>query len=259
MELQNYVLILSEFIICSLQLMLKSRYLIWLLLVSGTGIKAQYDSTFVLAAYQNALTQYNNFFINQSGLFNGSKYKEPRQTNDDHPFYLTDDWQKANIQYDGFVFYDVDVLYDLLTDKLVIEHYNGEMVELVRQKLKEFAIEGRKFIQPGTAPAGNTLPEAGFYQVLYDGETKCLARWKKIYQQRVETGAVQVYYDEKILYYVLKNNRYWQVKSKKTLLSLLPEQKQNLKQHIKNNNLDFRRSPQEAFKEILTYHDRING
>jgi len=230
-----------------------------LLVGLSSGAMAQADSSFVLTARQNVLAQYDLYFKNQSPLYNGSEYNEPLQTNDTHPFYRSVDWQVAEIEYDDLVFSNVDVLCDLFGDKLVIEHFNGNKVELVPGKLRGFTINGRRFlnIMRGNLPEG--LTEGGFYQVLYGGDTQCLVRRKKNVERRVESRAVQMHYKEKASYFVRKDRVYHPVKSKGSLFRLLKDRKNELNQQMKRERLLFRSDRDATIAKILKYYDEVKN
>lgn len=232
------------------------RFLIFFLLIGSCFLgKAQGNSSFILTARQNVVKQYSQYFKNQSPLYNGTEYNEPLQTNDTHPFYNSMDWQRAAIEYADLVFPDVDVLCDLYGDKLVIEHFNGSKVQLIPAKLRGFTIDGKRFlnITPRDLPAG--LSESGFYQLLYDGDVQCLVRRKKNMRRTVESHEVQVSYKEKVSYFVRKEHLYYPVKSKRSLVNLLKDKRNELNQYMRKERISFKNDRDTAILKILELYD----
>ncbi len=232
------------------------RLLILLSLLPWNFVRAQVDSSFVDASRQHALEQYDTYFENQSRLYNGSQYREPVQTNDTHPFFPHDDWQRADIEYDGLVFKDVDVLYDVHTDKLVIEYFNGNMVELIRDKVKGFTIGSRVYRNFGV-DRDPTLPWAGFYEVLLDGEFQCLARRSKEAVQSIEDMTVEITYRDKTAYFVRRDGVYYPVRSKRSLLKLFIDEKSALRHYIKRDRISFKRDPDTALVKVVKRYKEI--
>ena len=221
-------------------------------------LMAQNDSSFVLTAHQNVVKQYDLSFRDQSLLNNGSEYQPPLQTNDTHPFYHSYDWQPADIVYNGLVFSDVDVLCDLYRDKLVIEHFHGAKIQLISQKLTEFTINGKRFLNFTPEILPTSLPESGFYEVLHDGITQCLIRRKKNMQRTIESHVVEVYYKEKVSYFVRKDQTYYPVKSKKSLLRLLDDKRNELNQYIRKQNISFKNDRDNAIAKVLERYEEPN-
>src|SRR5688572_1249798 len=61
----------------------------------------------------------------QSPLYNGREYVEYSGTiQDGHPFYNTTEFAKGSITYEGMVFNDAMMLYDIVKDKMIIRHFN---------------------------------------------------------------------------------------------------------------------------------------
>ena len=231
----------------------------FLLLSISFPLIAQNDSSFVLTAHQNAVKQYDLSFKNQSLLYNGSEYQPPLQTNDTHPFYNSFDWQPADITYNGLVFSDVDVLCDLYRDKLVIEHFHGNQVQLISQKLAGFTVNGKKFINftSGRLPA--SLPETGFYEVLHDGNMQCLIRRKKTMRRTIESHIVEVYYKEKVSYFLRKGQTYYPITSRKSLLKLLEDKRNELNHYIREQNISFKNDRDAAIAQVLQHYEELNN
>ena len=231
----------------------------FLLLAISFPLIAQNDSSFILTAHQNVIRQYDQSFKNQALLYNGSEYQPPLQTNDTHPFYNSYDWQPADIMYNGLLFSDVDVLCDLYGDKLVIEHFHGNKVQLISQKLAGFTVNGKTFINFTTGRLPASLPESGFYEVLHDGNVQCLIRRKKNMRRTIESHVVEIYYKEKASYFLRKGQTYYPVTSRKSLLKLLNDKRSELNQYIREQNISFKKNREAAIAQVLEHYEELNN
>lgn len=216
------------------------------------------DTTFLTVSKANTARLYHNAIRSQSRLFNGSKYLGPRQTFEEHPYFLSEDWITGGVRYDGEVFQDVPLMYDLLNDVLVTEHApSGHAIALVRQKLDNFYLANHFFEKILNETVSNSLPKSGFYDVLYAGETKVVALRQKSLREKIEVREVIITYEEKNRYFLLRNGVYFQVKSKASALSLMEDRKQELKRFIKEQKISFPDNRELALGKMAEYYDSL--
>src|SRR5580704_9297457 len=81
------------------------------------------DTVFLARAKAYARSLYGKSIGDQAGLYNGVEYKEfPFRSKDEgHPFYLSDEWIGGDVNYDGEEYQGVSMLYDVITDKVIVE------------------------------------------------------------------------------------------------------------------------------------------
>ena len=120
----------------------------------GIDCKAQglADTSFIATASANAIKKYDEFIEGQTGLYSGTEYRTPDRTNDQHPFFVDFDWQPGNVVYNGEFYDNINLLYDITSDVLVIEHfYNGQEVALIKAKVEKFRIGKHSFVHMNDA------------------------------------------------------------------------------------------------------------
>jgi hypothetical protein len=216
------------------------------------------DTTFVRTAADNAAKLYEQQILGQSALYNGKEYKEPEQTNDQHPFFGSDDWVYGSVNYHSQTFNQVPLLYDITSDALVTENfYNAEEIVLVKERLEGFTINGHTFIKINNKTTGGMLPASGFYELIHDGPTQVIARWQKTIRERIVGQEIEIDFDARTRFYVFKNGKYFIVRNKGALLKILGDEKAALRQYIKKNNLQFRQSPDVMLKQLVAYYDTL--
>src|SRR5436190_1611330 len=91
----------------------------------------QADTLFVAAAQESAREEYTLEMEGQSNIFSGTEYGEHLNLRDgQHPFFLVDDWSDGSVFYDGEFYKKVSLMYDINSDKVIVEHYyNHSMVQ----------------------------------------------------------------------------------------------------------------------------------
>jgi hypothetical protein len=218
---------------------------------------AQSDSSFIFTAYHNAIDLYPSGVEYQSVLYNGSEYKEPKQTEQDHPFYVTDEWQEASIVYDGIRFNEVDAIYELYTDELVIEHKNGTPIRLVKPKVSEFTIGRRRFVHVIQRDSMASLPKSSFYQVVHAGPSICLARWTKGRTEIISQSKVEIWFRQRVFFYVYKNGLFNPVQSRGSLMRLLADQKQKVRRYMTKEKIKFGADREMALTKVLSFYDSL--
>jgi hypothetical protein len=217
------------------------------------------DTLFVTSARQNSVHAYELATAVQSGLFNGFQYIEPKGTNDEHPFFRTDEWQEGDVAYKGQVYKKLALLYDVTTDRLVTELFNGQPYVLIGEHLDRFTLAGRNFVKIDVSkPPGSSLGASGFYEEVYDGATQVLARHIKVREERIESATLQIYFTPKSRHYVLNNGTYTRITNKSSLLTALKEHKSELRAFIKKQKLKFSSAVlSQSLAAIASYNDTL--
>ncbi|HYF70205.1 MAG TPA: hypothetical protein VD884_18825 [Ohtaekwangia sp.] len=216
------------------------------------------DSVFLAAAKENSIKLYNQQITHQSSLYNGARYVEPRTTNSEHPFFLTEEWQWGSVHYKNRLYTRVPLLYDLTSDKIVSESFNSTPIALVAEDVSAFAIGIVPFEFIETQNKGKGLPVSGFYEVLYGGRSKLVARHTKTLNEQIEDRSIQRYFKMKTRYYMLKDEIYLRVSGKGDILGIFADQKQAMKSWMKKNRVRFKKDKLVAdLTAAASYYDAL--
>lgn len=210
------------------------------------------DTAFVSASIAEAKRIYTARVQGESLLFNGSDYGEYSPLKDEHPFYLSYDWIYGSVLYDGQFYDSIMLQYDIALDQLVIEsHMYGTQIQLIKSKVHSFTLEDRKFINMDSSSM------KGFYEVLYDGETKVLAKRIKRLQERISSSEITREFEEKNRYYMLVNEKFVAVKNKKSALKALRSNKKELQQKYQALNSNVKKKPERQIVILAELNDSI--
>jgi hypothetical protein len=209
-----------------------------------------------------------------SRLFNGREYIRNGINAKGFPFFEWDSLRPGSLTYDGILYHDMAMEYDMVSDELVIHKFTGDaLISLVPEKIAFFSLAGHHFryvvstpalaapasVAPTASnPTAANLPETGFYEELYaTPRLALLARRKKTLRfpssQDDQPGYVQV--DR---YFLLIDARAYSIRDENDLMTALKEKKDPLKKMIRKNKLSFKRQHFEnSLVQTIIYYQEI--
>ncbi len=209
-------------------------------------------------AFKNVMASYNNSFAGQLHLFNGKEYRDYRKPFEEgQPYFITNTWTKGTVDYDGNRYDNVSVLYNLVTDELIILNYNNiSKIQLIKEKVAQFSMAGHSFINitPDSLFSSGLTP--GFYDVLAAGKLSLLVRHTKNIQPYIrQTIELKIF--SKDHYYLKKNNGYSAISSKKSFLEQFGDKRKQVQQFIRQNKLRYRKDPANTMVRSVEYYNQI--
>lgn len=208
-------------------------------------------------AYARAKEIYFRTLNSELNLYNGVYYRGYNQNDSDEgqPYFGSDNWYGGSISYDGVLYENVSMMYDLLEDKVIIDHqYGGVKLELIKEKIKYFIINGHHFVHLTSALSNASIPP-GFYEILFEGKNMSYARWQKKRIDVVTAHEVQVRYEDQNRFYILKGNKYFPVKTKSSILNVLKDKKPALQKFIRKQKLKFGTRCAESIPKVLSFYE----
>jgi len=210
------------------------------------------------AAYDKAVAFYNASFGPELRIFNGKEYQEYRESfKEGHPYFVTNAFSKGTLHYEGSKYEDVSLLYNLVTDQLIILNAAGSAkIQLIKERVDSFSFPAHSFINIGTDSSLSEGLSSGFYEVLSTGKINLLARHTKNIQATVR-DVVETKVFSKDHHFVRSNHVYIEINSKKALLKQMNDKRKELQQFIKQNKLNYRKNGEEAMVKIVEYYNQI--
>lgn len=248
---------MSHFRVALLVLFISAR-------VSAQGLKP--DSSFIQVASNHVIDHYNRAIYKQAHVYDGNEYITHDYRIKVHPFYRVDSLQTGTVYYNGIRYDNVQMLYDIVRDELAVQPPEGAYrVRLRNEHLTSFKIGPYQFTrignpQYGTSSIGDSAVgvPTGFYEVLHDGRVKALSRRIKIVHEDISQGFYKADYQQKDRFFILKEGVYHEVKTKRSLLTLFPDQFKVLRKHIRSQGLKFNDlGREEAIASTVRYYDSL--
>jgi len=220
---------------------------------SGQAI-SEHDSTQEIAAAVSAYKEATGQFQN---LYNGRQYYLYDNRSEEHQFFDFRKWHKGVIMYDGQRFDSIPLLYDIFKDELIIKHFNGDHLLLQSEKVGYFKVDNHTFARQEAGKDINEQMRTGFYDVLYNGSSRTIVRRVKQRQEKIVDKMVIALYPQKNHFYVKKQDRYYNVGSKKSLFNLFPEHKRELRKVLKEEHINYRRNREVAIVKVVAAYDKL--
>lgn len=217
------------------------------------------NNSFSATALHNAVTSYHNYIDKQSRLYNGIEYFGYSPKIEGIPYFLENTWQRGSIVYDGIAYDTVQMMYDIVKDRIVILHFNNFFrLALFSEKVSNFTLLGHHFVRIVRDTLSNSPLVTGFYDQMYTGPTSMLVRRSKFIEETVKE-VLERKFVEQYQYYVFKGGTYHTIRTKKGLFSLLKDHAREIKQHLKKKKLKFRKDKENTILQAAIHYDSLNN
>ncbi len=225
------------------------------------------DSSYLQSALTQTVANYNKSIGQQSRLYNGPEYELYNRSIKGNALFPPEaqSWIPGVVYYDGIIYKDVPMMYDIYKDVLVAILYNKfSAYTLLSERVHDFTLSDHHFVRID-ADSLNTTSTAsgittGFYDQLYGGKTEVLAKRIKTIQNSTNVSAImETYFLEKNEYYLRKGNNYYSVSSQSSFLKVLKDKRSILQQYIRDHKIKFRNDPEGAMASIANYYDHLTN
>lgn len=239
-------------------------FLVWIngFLLLSQEINAQGFSTDSILL-KRSLDSNIHFYLASMGttshLYNGNEYIYTNHGIQGTPFFGSNQPVNGQIFYDGTLYPEASLSYDLSADEVFINSPGQDFsLRLITSKIRYFTILNHTFIlfeNDGTTHGD--VPGYGFYDVLHSGKLTVLAkRIKRVLQAfKTEDAPSFQQYDT---YIIRKNNTFFNIESKRQLLDLFDDQKEIMKKFFKKNGFNFKKDRELAIVKMAEYYDQLN-
>ena len=227
-------------------------YSICSLMVLASYAQPMADTSAVVTAVKSLRAKYYEQKLSESFLAIGSDYLEYNPSGDEHPYFSENDWMMGSVKYNGIVYENVPLLYDIRLQKVLTEHpASGKKIELVKENVSWFKVASHHL---GYLPQYDTKE---FYELLADGSAKLWASHTKTFQESTVTGKVTVRTEEHTKYYIENNGRLFPVKGKPSVLEAFDDKREILQQELKRNRINFNRNKPNGLMEAVRLYNAI--
>ena len=206
------------------------------------------DSDFISVAASVASEIYSERMKDHIHLYDGSDYRIYSKNGDQHPYY-NEDWEVGSVFYNGSLYSNEEMLYDLYRDQVIIQDfYGGNFIQLVAEKIDHFNLNDHTFVRI----SDKEIP-SGFYDLRVDGEIKFYIKRSKAFKEVVTSDAVVDEFKTINKYYIYRNNTYYQVKNKRTVRLILRDYEDSINPFIKKEHLDFRSNFEYSMIRLIQF------
>lgn len=217
------------------------------------------DTAFLESSVKHALAAYDETIGVQTHLYNGTEYidyKRPYLEGDQ--FFISKAVVPGNVFYDGSWYTQVSMLYDLVTDEVIMPHNSsGLMMKLISSKVDTFQMHGHTFVRHKADSAAQTLLQPGFYDLMHSDNSQFLVKRIKTSQERATPTGMEGEFREGDKFYILKDGKYHQVNSKRSVYKVFKDKKRQLQKFASAQRFKFRKQREEAILALTRYYDSL--
>ncbi len=217
------------------------------------------DSVSSATALQNSIDFYYSFTGENSHLYIGTEYGGYNIRIMGNPYFDTVAMQSGSIYYNGTLYNNVPMLYDILNDDVIINRYNQNFrIRLTKEKISYFSVLTHTFIRIVPDSTGKVLPGIGFYDRIYNGKTEVLVkRTKDIKDDPTIANEIISRFLQHNSYFVRKHHLYFQVATRKSLLKLFDDRDKQIRKYLRKNKIKFRKQPEYTIVKAAQYYDQL--
>ena len=193
-------------------------------------------------------------------MINGRLYHGQPYNSIHHPYFLYNEWVPGTVLSGSYQYQDILIKYDLQSDNLLYLHYTLDgiyTIELLNSSTTGFTIGEHSFIHLKPGRDTGSIAKSGYYEIIYDGETRFIKKWSKYY---IKTDTYPYYkFDEQQTRLIERSGHFIRLNSRRSLMKLFPEQKQEITSYIREQNIKIRSADEKEIVDMLRYSDQLNS
>ena len=215
--------------------------------------------TALQAKLKNAVSYHNSSLRAQLPIYNGKVYEpflHPIKENG-HSYFLSDNMVSGSVVFDGVLYDNVRIKYNQVRDLLILEHYDQVSSQILDEaRVERFSLADHNFINLKRVSSDRISLPSGYYDVLYNGKAKLLAKTRKKIVETPKATNIERHIEYTTRYYILKESEYHQVNSARALLKLLKLNGNESHQYLSSKNLSLKRDQEDAMISLMELYDK---
>ncbi|MDX9725279.1 MAG: hypothetical protein RBT38_02750 [Bacteroidales bacterium] len=193
-------------------------------------------------------------------LLNGRIWRNKHLKVSGNQFFLSGTFMTGSVTFNGRIYKDLELLYDLADDELILRYGSYPVIILNKEMVDSFTVSfnGREYYFINTGNISSSLP-AGYINILYNGPTAVFVRYVKKIKPLAVDGRTDLFYQEHKIF-IRKGTSLTEVKGRKDFLKILGLKKAELRDLLHNhgysNGMPGRKDP-DLFAAIAAYYDSL--
>jgi hypothetical protein len=202
------------------------------------------DTTAGRMAVDQTIANYRDYMGAQTRIYNGTEQIGYLPLVG-HPYFIDDSIHSGDIVYEGVLYRDIPMLYDIVKDRLIITDSSHNLIGLSAERIDDFELLGHHFIR---------TPD-GFCDVLMSGPVTIWVRREKRIDETIENlRVIRTVYEEDHYSAVIAGveHRFGNLKS---LLRLLKSGKKEIQRDLRSKGIKYKKSPERAITEAAKYYN----
>ena len=202
--------------------------------------------------YTAVRRQYDLSMNQQAALYNGIQHVGYGRFIIGTAYFLTQEWLTGSILYDGMMYKNIPIHYDLVAGDVIVQSPNGFGISLFSPRVKYFSLGGHQFLNIND-PAVALSP--GFYEVLLQGTMTILVKRHKRINEFITGLEQQREFVQEDVFYLMIDGRIHSIRNVDDILQFTGNRKKEMKRLLRKNHIRFKREMEPAIKLIAgTYN-----
>jgi len=187
-------------------------------------------------------------------IINGIPHTNPYRTTGDSHLYYIDQYELGTLNYEGQLYYNVKLKYDIYRDILVLNPF-GESesvgINVITTKVSSFSIKDKNFVNIDKKDPAVPEFTAGYYE-----ENKIspdfifYIKHHKNQIKSINEGVLLYTFKENMSYFLDIKGKIYSIKSKNDIIKLFPDQKKQINGFYLMNR-ELRKSDENQFMRNL--------
>ena len=222
------------------------------------------NSELFVSLDKDNLQDLDSLYVVESGIgsdfISGSEYRGYYFRSDHKPVLFFGRERTASLVYRGRTYQNLVLQYDTYLDEVIYMVYNNwdaNQVALNSDNISRFDLYfdsdtlSFRYLSDKLYPSFNL--DDGFYEMVYDGKCKYIIKHGSIHYMR--NGVDD--YDYKPIGYVMIDDGFVKITSRKKFVNLFGSKSKEIKQFIGNNRIRIGRADTYQIKNILRFYESL--
>ena len=202
-----------------------------------------------------------NWYDNVAGKGNldfntGKIYTNPYKSIDKSTLFLkSDSFEIGTLNYDGNLYFEIPLKYDILRDILVLNPSEGlavTAISLNQDKVDSFLIFNKNFVKINKEQYNNTNFSTGYYEIVKYSENQAFyIKHSKSLEKRVKDDGIYYSFKDNNTFYFDLDKKLYAINSKKDIIKLFPSKKEEINNFYASNNTIRKTDFDQFMKNLL--------
>lgn len=238
------------------------RYIVYLIFtMSAFHFQAQ-DKMHLKEGFSgnNHINSYLQTVGNHAIIYSGQEEVKYPNYILNHPYLDTDKFREGTLSFDGILYPNVRMRLNLHKEELVVFSSDNRFSVVVPRNRVDFATIDSLFIFYNFPSKDEPQLPEGYHVRLYKGDKYEV--WKRetmFLESKIKDMLVESFFTKRRKHYLYTDGKYYPAGSKRALLGLLDSaKKKEIKKYIKQQKLNFKKSPDEAIVSVINYYETLS-
>ena len=191
-------------------------------------------------------------------IYNGKEYSRYEKQTTNHPYLVNAEFEEGTISSGKTLYPRLLMKLDLFRDELVLQSPK-KLYPFVAEKdrIDYILLNGYHIINPSVRGWQDLIGDE-YVVLLSDSIYPVIKKYIVTYEEKVNGLSIEASFRIKERFYVGKENRCHPVKNKRALLNLFPDKKKELSRYAREQKLNFKKWPEQAFVTIVKQYETLN-